>query len=173
MFNNDAQNATTVWESFHALLNGSIGTDSLNHHMYNSIGAWFYRYLAGVQLNGFAEDILIHPRLTTLLMNVDAEVHTIYGSIFVSYEQHIEGNAVTYDVTIPNSLYSIVTFEPIRTAARCISIEESGVLVWHPSSALLNTNVSGILWIQPDSIIENAMSVRIQSGSYHFKVQWT
>jgi alpha-L-rhamnosidase len=172
MFNNDAQNATTVWESFHALLNGSTGTDSLNHHMYNSIGAWFYRYLAGVQLNGFAEDLLIRPRLTSLLMNVDAEVHTIYGPIFVSYKQHIDDNSITYDVTIPNSLHSIITFEPIRPTARCISIEESGVLIWHQSSSLLKTNVSGIIWLHSDSIIENAMNVRIESGSYHWKVQW-
>ncbi|CAF4338285.1 unnamed protein product, partial [Rotaria magnacalcarata] len=31
MFNNDVQNATTNWETFHALLKGFGGTDSLNH----------------------------------------------------------------------------------------------------------------------------------------------
>ncbi|CAF0862383.1 unnamed protein product [Rotaria sp. Silwood1] len=77
MFNNDVQNATTNWETFHALLKGFGGTDSLNHHMFNSIGAWFYRYLAGVQLDGFVEDLIIHPRLTRQLMNIEAELPTL------------------------------------------------------------------------------------------------
>ncbi|CAF1153893.1 unnamed protein product [Adineta steineri] len=172
MFNNDVQNATTNWETYHALIKGVGGTDSLNHHMFNSIGAWFYRYLAGIQLNGFNEDFIIHPRLTTLLTNVDAEVHTIKGSIFVAWQRHTNDNTVTYNVTIPHSFYSIITFEPMKPAARCVSIEESGIVIWQQSSSLFETNVNGILWLRPDSIIEGAISARIAGGSYQWKVQW-
>ncbi|CAF1173680.1 unnamed protein product [Didymodactylos carnosus] len=131
MFNNGVQNATTNWETFHALLKGVGGTDSLNRHMFDSIGAWFYRYLAGVQLNGFAEDIAVRPRLTVLLRNMEAEVHTINGPILVAWQRHTDDKAVTYDVTIPNSLHSIITFEPVQPTARCMSIVESGVLIWY------------------------------------------
>jgi alpha-L-rhamnosidase len=172
MFNNDVQNATTIWESFHSLLKGQPGQDSLNHHMFNSIGAWFYRYLAGIQLNGFVEDLIIHPRLTTLLINVDAEVHTIYGPILVSWKRLIEENSVIYDITVPNSLHSIITFEPMHSAAHCISIEESDVLIWDRASPSLKADVSGIVWLRPHSIIEGGMNVRIEGGSYHWKVRW-
>jgi hypothetical protein len=172
MFNNDVQNATTNWESFHSLLKGQPAQDSLNHHMFNSIGAWFYRYLAGIQLNGFVDDLIIHPRLTTLLTNVDAEVHTVYGPILVSWEQSVEEKSVIYHVTIPNSLHSIITFEPVHPTARCISIEESDVLIWDRSSSLLKTDVSGIVWLRPDSIIDGAINVRTEGGSYRWKVRW-
>ncbi len=172
MFNNDVQNATTNWESFHSLLKGQPAQDSLNHHMFNSIGAWFYRYLAGIQLNGFVDDLIIHPRLTTLLTNVDAEVHTVYGPILVSWEQSVEEKSVIYHVTIPNSLHSIITFEPVHPTARCISIEESDVLIWDRSSPLLKTDVSGIVWLRPDSIIDGAINVRTEGGSYRWKVRW-
>ncbi|CAF4132240.1 unnamed protein product [Rotaria magnacalcarata] len=172
MFNNDVQNATTNWETFHALLKGFGGTDSLNHHMFNSIGAWFYRYLVGVQLNGFNEDLIIRPRLTRLLTNVEAEVQTISGPILVSWELHDDDKTVTYDVTLPNSLYAIITFEPIESMAHCLSIEESGTLVWHRSSPLVETTLSGIIWIRSDSMVDNAMNIRIESGSYHWKVRW-
>ncbi|CAF2531337.1 unnamed protein product [Rotaria sp. Silwood2] len=173
MFNNDVQNATTNWETFHALLKGSGGTDSLNHHMFNSIGAWFYRYLAGVQFNGLAEDLIIRPRLTQLLINVEAEVYTINGPILVSWQRHIDENTVTYNVTIPNSLYSVITFEPIEPTADCISIEENGILIWHRFASVLETNINGIVWVRPDSKVDRAMSIRIESGLYHWKVQWT
>ena len=169
MFNNDVQNATTNWESFHSLLKGQPAQDSLNHHMLNSIGACFYRYLAGIQLNGFSEDLIIHPRLTTLLINVDAEVHTIYGPILVSWNDSSKTISVAYDITIPNSLHSIITFEPIHPTARCISIEESDVLIWHRSSPPPKTNTNGIVWLHSDSIIEGAMNVRVESGSYRWE----
>jgi alpha-L-rhamnosidase len=172
MFNNDIQNATTTWESFHSLLPGETAFESLNHHMFNSIGAWFYRYLAGIQLNGFVDDLIIHSRLATLLTNIDAEVHTIFGSILVSWQRNTEDHSVIYNITVPNALHSIITFEPISPSAHCISIEESQTLVWDQSSPILKTEMNGIDWIRIDSDIQGAMKVRVQGGSYHWKIQW-
>jgi alpha-L-rhamnosidase len=172
MFNNDVQNATTNWETYHALIKGVGGTDSLNHHMFNSIGAWFYRYLAGIQLNGFVEELIIHPRLTSLLSHVEAEVHTIAGPVLVAWQRYPQENTVTYRITIPHSFRSLVTFEPTHATARCVSVEESDALIWHSSLPSRHTNVSGILWIRPDKKINGAMSVQIEGGSYHWKVRW-
>ncbi|UJR08756.1 hypothetical protein I4U23_013013 [Adineta vaga] len=172
MFNNDVQNATTNWETYHALLKGQGGTDSLNHHMFNSIGAWFYRYLAGIQLNGFIDDLIIHPRLTTLLFDVEAEVYTINGPILVSWKRDIDNNTVIYDITVPHSYHAIVTFEPMKSSAQCISIEENGILIWQQSLPPIEIKVQGILWVRSDTKIKGAMSTRIQSGSYQWKIQW-
>jgi hypothetical protein len=106
------------------------------------------------------------------LTNVDAEVHTVYGPILVSWEQSVEEKSVIYHVTIPNSLHSIITFDPVHPTARCISIEESDVLIWDRSSSLLKTDVSGIVWLRPDSIIDGAINVRTEGGSYRWKVRW-
>ena len=172
MFNNDVQNATTNWESFHSLLEGQTARDSLNHHMLSSIGAWFYRYLAGIQLNGFSEDLTIHPRLTTLLANVEAEIHTIAGPILVSWKRLTNENVVTYDITVPKSLQSVITFEPMHPNTRCVSIEEGGVLVWERTSSSFRSNVNGIVSLHSHPMIDGAMNVRVESGSYRWKVQW-
>jgi alpha-L-rhamnosidase len=58
MFNNPIQNATTTWEQWDSLPTGA--RSSLNHHMFNSIGARFYRYLAGIELNALST-IIVHP----------------------------------------------------------------------------------------------------------------
>ena len=86
--------------------------------------------------------------------------------------RYIDDNIVTYEVTIPYGLHSIITFEPITPTAHCISIEENDKLIWHRSSSIYETNTNGIIWIRPDSNIEGAMNVRIEGGSYHWKVQW-
>ena len=140
--------------------------------MFNSIGAWFYRYLAGIQLNGFDKDLIIHPQLTKHLINVDAEVNTVLGTILVSWKRQPDDNTVIYDITIPNSLYSIITFDPMQLTAQCVSIEESDTIIWHRSSSILQTNITGLLWLRPNTITKGAMSVRVEGGSYRWKVQW-
>ncbi|CAF1440979.1 unnamed protein product, partial [Adineta ricciae] len=173
MFNNNVQNATTNWETYHALIEGQGGTDSLNHHMFNSIGAWFYRYLAGIQLDGFSNDLIIHPRLTNVLVTVEAEVHTVKGPILVSWERDINNKIVSYNITIPHSCHAMLTFEPIESSTRCVSIEENGILTWQRSTSLLDTKVNGIVWIRRDTKIKGAMLARVQSGSYQWKMSLT
>lgn len=50
-----ARGATTLWEFFDAEGCGKI--DSLNHHFWGDVSAWFYRYLAGMDINPTASDI--------------------------------------------------------------------------------------------------------------------
>jgi hypothetical protein len=55
--------------------------------MFNSIGSWFYRYLAGIELNGLST-ILVHPRMShdaELLKYIEAEVVTIKGRVHVKW----------------------------------------------------------------------------------------
>ena len=171
MFNNAVQNATTNWETFHALLQGQGGTDSLNHHMFNSIGAWFYRYLAGIQLDGLDADLILHPRLTRHLDQIEAEVRTLAGPLLVSWQQEKETNRVLYHTTIPNSFSAIITFEPMRAGMRCQSITENGRSRWNSSNPTM-IDRNGIDWIEPHPTIEGAMSVKVHSGAYSWDVQW-
>ena len=61
MFSNAIENATTLWELWDSPMEGP-GMNSRNHIMFGSVSAWFYRYVAGVQLNGL-QDITIRPAM--------------------------------------------------------------------------------------------------------------
>ncbi|CAF1233683.1 unnamed protein product [Rotaria sordida] len=85
MFHNEIQNATTTWEQWNTL--PTQAQSSLNHHMFNSIGAWFYRYLVGIELNAL-KTITVHPRMSydfDLLNHTEAELMTIKGTIRINF----------------------------------------------------------------------------------------
>jgi alpha-L-rhamnosidase len=51
---------------------------SLNHHFFSHIGAWFYKTLAGIIINGFGfEDIVIEPIFVKGINELTAEYHGI------------------------------------------------------------------------------------------------
>ena len=88
MSNNPVHNSTTLWEDFRGFA-AAPGGNSYNHHFLGSIGAWFYRYLAGIHPNA-GRGLLIHPRLThnaSLLPAVNAEVVTIWGAVTVDVQR--------------------------------------------------------------------------------------
>lgn len=60
MSHNDIQNVTTTWETWD--ISPRSARISFNHHTFNSIGAWFYRNLAGIQSNAL-RTITIYPRM--------------------------------------------------------------------------------------------------------------
>jgi len=78
MFTNEIENATTLWELWDSPREGP-GMNSRNHIMFGTVSAWFYRHVAGINLNGL-EDILIRPRMAmdlSLMPYMSTEVVTI------------------------------------------------------------------------------------------------
>ncbi|MBQ3183637.1 MAG: hypothetical protein IJB57_08205, partial [Clostridia bacterium] len=76
--------ATTLWE-FHDPEGSKI--DSLNHHFWGDISAWFYQYLAGIDINPTAKDIThvnIAPVFPEGLNSVKAEHELVHGKLSVS-----------------------------------------------------------------------------------------
>ncbi len=83
MFHNDIQNSITTWETWDILPKSA--RPSFNHHMFNSIGAWFYRYLSGIE-----QTIPTYPHMSYdghLLTHVKAEMVTIKGSVHQVYHK--------------------------------------------------------------------------------------
>ena len=174
MFNNPIRNATTTWERWDSLPAGA--TSSLNHHMFNSIGAWFYRYLAGIELNALSM-ISIDPRMsynTDLLNDVEAEVVTIKGAIRVKWTRVSVDSAVLV-VVIPNNMNANVLFDPLVKNGRCVKLICDNQIVWmrenkkdksqpienvHGMSDLTENHVTGVI------------SVRLVSGEYTFAAYW-
>ena len=174
MFHNDIQNATTTWEQWNTL--PTQAQSSLNHHMFNSIGSWFYRYLAGIELNAL-NTISIHPRMSynaELLNHIEAEVVTIKGAVRVEWSR-ISANGVTLSVTVPTGTNAIISFDPLIKNGRCVKLMCDGEVIWlrdniHSEGKLMtNLHEMSDLSENPST---GTMSIRMLSGSYTFTAYW-
>jgi alpha-L-rhamnosidase len=174
MFNNNVQNATTNWEGWNTLPQG--GASSLNHHMFNSIGAWFYRYLAGIELNAL-QTITIYPRMSydaELLTHVNAEAVTIKGSVQVEWTR-ISQNVVRLSTVIPNNMDAIVSFDRLIEKGRCMKLMCDDEVMWmrvemNDEYKLLK-DVYGVSDLSENELT-GTMSVRVGSGEYIFTAYW-
>ena len=64
----------TLPEGFNFVSN----VQSLNHHFFSHINAWFYKTLAGIRINGFGfEDVVIEPVFVEGINELTAESHGI------------------------------------------------------------------------------------------------
>jgi len=168
MFNNPYENATTMWELWDAPMEGP-GMDSRNHHMFASIGAWFYSHLAGINFQ--SDLIVIHPRMVSedkknLLLKIDCQLSTLYGLVHVSYtrdEQDTFPNSILLRVSIPSNAYAKVIFEPLFPGARCVALAEGHEIIWSDS-------------IKKENVLHDPqtglMTVEIGSGEYEYQAFW-
>ncbi|CAF1238174.1 unnamed protein product [Adineta steineri] len=174
MFHNDIQNATTTWELWNTLPQGA--TASLNHHMFNSIGAWFYRYLAGIELNGL-QTITIYPRMSydaDLLSYVKAEVVAIKGSIRVEWSR-TSVNTVNLSIVIPTNMDAIVTFDSLIKNGQCVKLMCDNEIIWMrgemSDEIKLLRDINGVNDLSENKL-RSTMSVRVASGEYTFVAYW-
>ena len=98
------------------MLNGTNGTlsenwrssSSMNHHMYASIDEWFYKSVAGINLDdesvGF-KNIKITPHLSSEYTEFSAWHQTPLGKVSVSFKNG------TFDITIPDGTTADFQFE--------------------------------------------------------------
>ena len=91
-FNNPYEPATTVWELWDAdRADGSM--NSRNLIMFTSIGSWFWRYCAGIQLDGDSgrllrlEPLLPSPELNLGIHSMDASYASTRGLIRVAWSR--------------------------------------------------------------------------------------
>jgi alpha-L-rhamnosidase len=174
MFNNDIQNATTTWEQWNTL--PTQAGSSLNHHMFNSIGSWFYRYLAGIELNAL-NTIIVHPCMSydaDILKHIEAEVITIKGAVRVEWTR-ISVESVVLSVTIPNNIDANVSFDALIKNGRCLKLMCDGELLWMRKGVnddlKVGKNVYGVSDLTEDPST-GTMSIRVTSGTYKFTAYW-
>lgn len=90
--------ATTLWEHWAF----SDNTFSHNHPMFGSVSAWFYRWLAGIQLQSEArgfDRFCIRPQPVPDLDWVEADYRSVRGWIRVRWERRDE--EFVMEVTVP------------------------------------------------------------------------
>ena len=182
MFTNAYENATTLWERWDSALQSPY-SNSRNHIMYGSIGAWFYRYVAGIDLNGLSP-ILIGPRHSydaTLMRTLHAEVVTVRGSVSVDYERQGDGSEIVMAVTVPLNTEAVVVMEPLVKGGACQTIRESGRVVYETGHLggvdeeadiqQAEREVGGVGRVTVDEET-GAVSLQVQGGRYQFIATW-
>ena len=99
-----ARGYTTLCEFFDSEESGKI--DSLNHHFWGDVSAWFYRYLAGIDVNPTAKDVdhvNIAPVFVEGVKQVSAEHILPAGRLAVEIKR--EENSGIIDITCPVSVH--------------------------------------------------------------------
>jgi alpha-L-rhamnosidase len=160
-----SQGATTIWERWEYETGREM--NSHNHPMYGSIGAWFYRALAGISL---AEDavgfdrILIRPRLAEGLSFVRSSLDTVRGPIVVHWDSQPYAFRLSTDIP-PNCSANVMLPLLQEPGARQI-VRESGKIIWDGQHFIPGA-AEQVGW-QPD---HDGWSLLIGSGSYCFTVE--
>ncbi len=126
---------------------------SKNHVMMGSIDAWFYKYVAGIQIDpahpGF-EKFIIKPVFPEGLSHASASTGTIKGRISVSWEK--QNDHVLMNVHVPFSTSAMVYIPGKRDA----EITEGG------------RNLKNIPEIRYHGYKDGLHEVEIPSGDYQF-----
>ena len=109
--------ATTLWEGFekrtgpdYLLRDGCPQTGygvSHNHPMLGSISEWFYKSVAGLNIDkiGSTRKIIIKPYFNGDITFANAEVNTVFGVASVNWKK--DNNKININIEIPYSCYAL------------------------------------------------------------------
>ena len=144
------QGATTLWEQWN-------GSSSRNHHMFSDVSAWFYKALAGINVDpaapGFAH-VVIRPVPVKGLQWARGEHRSMRGLIASSWRK--ENGKFTLDVTIPANTTATV-FVP-SSNPKTVKVDGKQA-----------RRVAGVTAVR----VEEGMAVvEVGSGGYEFEGEW-
>lgn len=98
-----ARGATTLFECFDRE-GGKI--ESLNHHFWGDVSAWFYTYICGVRYNPSGYDhneVCISPLFLSALSDAKCSFNCKAGKISSAWKR--EGNKVLLNISVPNGMH--------------------------------------------------------------------
>ena len=172
MFTNDVPEiATTLWELWDSPREGP-GMNSRNHIMFGSIGSWFYRDVAGIQLDGL-ERVVLRPRMgydASLMPEVHAEVVTVKGPVTVDYVRSLgKEQSIDMAVQLPVNTAGVVHFEPLVKGGRCVMLMEGGKTLMTENGEV--QRVDGVKGVSVDEKT-GVVSVEVGSGAFSFSAKW-
>jgi len=155
------EGATTLWERWEYLADG--GMNSHNHIMFGSIDAWFYKVLAGINIDpagpGFGR-VIIKPHIVGDLNYVSASIKTTRGILSSSWKK--SDHSLALNITLPVNTQAKVSVP--KGKLDNVTIKESGKAVWENSS--YREGIAGITGASED---EEYVTFNVGSGSYSFE----
>lgn len=155
--------ATTLWELWQKREGPSM--NSHNHPMFGSVGAWFYRALAGINLapdSTAFKKLIIRPQMVRDLTHASGSIFTINGAVSCSWEK--SDRIIKLMVEIPPGSQAQI-FIPVFKL-RNLRLKESQILLWADNE--LKNKVSGITSIELKS---GNFIIQVGSGNYHFVLE--
>jgi alpha-L-rhamnosidase len=144
------QGATTLWEQWN-------GSESRNHIMFGDISAWFYKALAGINLDPAApafKHFIVKPNIVGGLTSAEARYDSVRGQIVSDWE--IEKGRLELKVRIPANT-SATVYVPVADPT---VIKEGGKLA---------TEATGVRFLRAE---EGRTVFGVGSGIYHFTAPW-
>ncbi len=154
------EGATTLWERWEYLAEG--GMNSHNHIVFGSVDAWFYKTLAGINIDsaspGFRR-INIKPYIVGNLKYVSASIKTIRGMVSSSWTRR--DNSLVLNVTLPVNSQAKVSVP--KMGLESVIVKEDGRTIWKDDSYV--EGMAGIIGADED---ENYVTFDVGSGSYSF-----
>jgi len=154
--------ATTLWEIWQQREGPSM--NSHNHPMFGSIGAWFYRALAGINIAPDSEaykKLVIKPQMVRDLTHASGSLSTINGEVSCAWskgDRHVKLEAV-----IPVGSEALIYIPVFKL--RNLQLTEGGTVVFADSQ--LKTSLPGIKSIEAKG---GNLIIRVGSGRYTFKL---
>lgn len=100
--------ATTLWENFF-----TDKVDSMNHHFWGDISAWFIKCIAGIVLNPDKHNVnalKIAPSFVSAINDVSAYHITPLGKATVAWRR--DGEDIILDLEIPQGICAFAELEP-------------------------------------------------------------
>lgn len=156
-----ANGATTIWERWENLTEN--GMNSHNHPMNGTLGAWFYKYLAGISYEetgvGF-EKLMIKPYIPNELNYVQSTLETIRGKIFSAWKK--ETLTIIMEIEIPFNCTAYI-YIPKLDGCSNYGVEEGGILIW--TKEIEYTCNEDILFLREES---KYVVFEVGSGFYNF-----
>lgn len=154
--------ATTLWEIWQQREGPSM--NSHNHPMFGSIGAWFYRALAGINIAPDSEaykKLVIKPQMVRDLTHASGSLSTINGEVSCAWskgDRHVKLEAV-----IPVGSEALIYIPVFKL--RNLQLTEGGTVVFADSQ--LKTSLPGIKSIEAKG---GNLIIRVGSGRYAFQL---
>jgi alpha-L-rhamnosidase len=154
------EGATTLWERWEYL--DGAGINSHNHIMFGTIDAWFYKVLAGINIDpshpGF-QRFTIKPYVIGDLDHVSASVQTIRGLVSSSWRK--EKDSLTLDVLVPVNSQA-------KVSVPLLGLEEPVVRENKEAIYRNGSYVHGVAGISSGTREDSYATFEVGSGSYSF-----
>ncbi len=155
--------ATTLWELWQNKTGPAM--NSHNHPMFGSVGAWFYRALAGIELDserpGF-ERIRIVPGAVRDLVWASGDMQTLRGQVLSRWSRTPEG--IRLEAVVPVGSSAEIRLPKFNW--REIEVSESGRTVWKGDQF-----VSGAPGVNRAQQTRDEIVFEVGSGRYDFQLK--
>jgi len=160
-----SKGATTLWEVWdYGATRDGYPDRSRNHPMFGSISSWFYKTLAGINIDPAGPGwwlIIIKPHIVGDLDYVSASIKTIRGMVSSSWTRR--DSSLVLNVILPVNSQARVSVP--KMGLESVIVKESGRTIWKDGSY-----VEGVMGIVGGDKGEDYVTFDIGSGSYFFEM---